>query len=91
MNVVGIGIDAVEISRFKKAIDQRGEGFLSKVFTRKELEYAENKKAAYMHMAGKFAAKEAVKKKFNLSRVLVSISHTRDLATSNAVVVSDGT
>ena len=129
MNVVGIGIDAVEISRFKKAIDQRGEGFLSKVFTRQELEYAENKKAAYMHMAGKFAAKEAVKKalpdgaeiglawadieilngedgkpysllhgqakkimeKFNLSRVLVSISHTRDLATSNAVVVSDGT
>ncbi|MDD3089049.1 MAG: holo-ACP synthase, partial [Candidatus Omnitrophica bacterium] len=62
MNVLGIGIDAVDISRFKKAVEERGGKFLEKIFTAKELEYAGSKRAAFMHMAGKFAAKEAVKK-----------------------------
>jgi holo-[acyl-carrier protein] synthase len=128
MNVVGIGIDALEIVRFRKAVEERGEKFLEKVFTPREIEYVGAKKASYMHLAGKFAAKEAVKKalpdgaeiglnwadieilngddgkpyvllhghakklkeKFGISRVLISISHTKDLATSNAVVINDG-
>ena len=62
MNIVGIGIDAVDIERFREAADKRGEVFLRKIFTLKELEYANGKKANAIHMAGKFAAKEAVKK-----------------------------
>lgn len=62
MNIVGIGIDVVEIERFRKAVEKRGENFLKKIFTKKELEYAVTKKAGYIHMSGKFAAKEAVKK-----------------------------
>lgn len=122
MNIEGIGIDAVNINRFKNAIDQWGDNFLRKIFTQKELEYAGTKRAYAVHMAGKFAAKEAVKKalpdgariglnwsdieilnsedgkpytllhgearrlmeKFNLTQVLVSISHTKELAMSNA-------
>ncbi len=129
MNIIGVGIDAVEIERFKKAVEKRGENFLAKIFTRKELEYAGTKKTYYIHIAGKFAAKEAVKKalpdgveiglnwqdieilnggdgkpyvllhdrakrlmeRFGLSDVLVSISHTWNLAMSNAVVVKNGT
>lgn len=131
MNVAGIGIDIVGIERFKTAAEQRGEGFLKKIFTQGELDYAGTKpEPGYiMHMAGKFAAKEAVKKalpdgakiglnwtdieilnsedgkpyallhgqakelmdKFKLSQVFVSISHTRDVATANAMAVTNGT
>lgn len=129
MSIAGIGIDAVKIERFAKAIDQWGEHFLKRVFTEKELAYAGTKRAYAVHMAGKFAAKEAVKKalpdgiqiglnwldieilngkdgkpqaflhgeakrleeKFNLAQILVSISHTKELATSNAVAVKHGT
>lgn len=128
MNIAGIGIDAVEIDRFRKAVEERGEKFLEKIFTPKELEYVGTKRAAYMHLAGKFAAKEAVKKalpdgaeiglnwteieilngddgkpyallhgharslmeKFGVAHVFISISHTKDLATSNAMVVKNG-
>ncbi len=62
MSILGIGIDTVDIDRFKKAFEEKGDKFFSKIFTKKEIEYAKTKKAMYMHMAGKFAAKEAVKK-----------------------------
>jgi holo-[acyl-carrier protein] synthase len=62
MNVAGIGVDTVEIERFESIAKRRGMKFLEKIFTPAELEYAETKKARYIHMAGKFAAKEAVKK-----------------------------
>lgn len=129
MSVIGIGIDVVDIKRFRKAVIQRGKRFLERIFTDREIEYSETKKSCYAHMAGKFAAKEAVKKalpegariglnwpdieilnrgdgkpyallhghakdimdEFGLTRVLVSISHTDDLATSNAMAVKDGT
>lgn len=60
--VLGIGIDGVNISRFEKAAVEHGARFLNKIFTDKELDYAKSKKAYYIHIAGKFAAKEAVKK-----------------------------
>ena len=62
MNIAGIGIDVVNIERFGKAVDKHGKHFLKKIFTQKELEYAAEKKGYSMHMAGKFAAKEAVSK-----------------------------
>jgi holo-[acyl-carrier protein] synthase len=125
MNIIGTGIDAVEIDRFEKAAREKGEKFLERIFTRKEMEYVDAKKVRFMHLAGKFAAKEAVKKALpdgariglNWSEieilngmdgkpfvrlhgeaerlakengpfeVLVSISHTRNTAISNAMVV----
>jgi holo-[acyl-carrier protein] synthase len=62
MNVIGIGIDSVDVERFTKAAKTRGVQFLKKIFTARELEYAGTKKDNFTHMAGKFAAKEAVKK-----------------------------
>jgi len=62
MNVIGIGIDSVDVKRFTKAAKERGSKFLERIFTARELEYAAGKKDNFTHMAGKFAAKEAVKK-----------------------------
>ncbi len=62
MIISGIGIDIVEVTRVEKAIKGRGDSFVGRIFTDKEREYAGSKKFRYMHLAGRFAAKEAVKK-----------------------------
>ena len=55
------GTDIIEIDRIKEAIESQGERFLKRVFTEKEIEYCESKKAQkYQHYAGRFAAKEAI-------------------------------
>ena len=55
------GTDIIEIDRIKESIESLGEKFLNKVFTQKEIEYCESKKAQkYQHYAARFAAKEAV-------------------------------
>ena len=55
------GVDIIEISRVKESIESLGERFINKVFTEKEIEYCESKKAQkYQHYAARFAAKEAV-------------------------------
>lgn len=54
------GVDIIEISRVKKSIESLGERFINRVFTEKEIEYCESKKAQkYQHYAARFAAKEA--------------------------------
>lgn len=54
------GTDIIEIDRIKESIENLGERFLQKVFTKKEIEYCESKKMQkYQHYAARFAAKEA--------------------------------
>lgn len=54
------GIDIIEVSRIKKAIETSNEAFIEKVFTKKEIEYCNSKVAnKYEHFAARFAAKEA--------------------------------
>ncbi len=130
MNIVGLGIDAVRIERFADAVEEYGVSFLNKIFTVREIDHADKKHGSHgshIHMAGKFAAKEAVKKalpegariglnwknieilnhedgkpyvvlhgeakriqeEFKIREVLVSISHTKELALSNAIGVGD--
>lgn len=55
-----IGIDIVEIKRLKKAHKKWGKSFLTKIFTSKEMAYANKKKFPYQHLAARFAAKEAI-------------------------------
>lgn len=55
------GTDIIEISRIKKSIEEMGDKFIGKIFTIKEIQYCESKKAQkYQHYAARFAAKEAV-------------------------------
>ena len=61
MNIV-TGIDIVDIERFRKILEADGESFLRRVFTDSERSIANP-----AHLAGIFAAKEAVKKAFDIT------------------------
>jgi holo-[acyl-carrier protein] synthase len=63
MPILGHGIDLVETSRIKRLHDLHGKHFLDRVFTAAEQAYcAANPKRYFEHLAGRFAAKEAVLK-----------------------------
>ena len=54
------GTDIIEIERIRQSIDDMGNKFLEKIYTKKEIEYCESKKTQkYQHYAARFAAKEA--------------------------------
>ena len=55
-----IGIDIVEIKRLSRVSRRWGKSFLNKVYTRRELAYANSKRFPYQHLAARFAAKEAI-------------------------------
>ena len=59
MHNLATGIDIVEIPRLENAIDNHGERFLNRIFTRGELQEVGHKTAS---LAARFAAKEAVAK-----------------------------
>lgn len=61
MMILGTGIDIIEIERIKNAIN-RNNKFLEKVFTSEEINYFISRNNNPCHIAGAFAAKEAVLK-----------------------------
>ena len=60
--IIGIGVDIVEIERFKSVLKRRGERFIIRIFTKGERHYSEKKLNRLGHYAARFAAKEAVLK-----------------------------
>ena len=57
------GIDIIEIDRVKESIESTEGKFCERVYTEKEIEYCESKKAQkYQHYAARFPGKEAVVK-----------------------------
>ena len=55
------GTDIIEIERIKNSIENLGEKFVNKIFTKNEIEYCNShKNVKYQHYAARFAAKEAV-------------------------------
>jgi holo-[acyl-carrier protein] synthase len=63
MSILGHGIDIVETARMKRMVEEHGQRFLDRVFTSAEQAYCSaNPKRYYEHLAGRFAAKEAVLK-----------------------------
>jgi holo-[acyl-carrier protein] synthase len=125
--IIGTGVDIVEISRVKRAANKWKNKFLNRIFTEKELNYANSKKFSYQHLAARFAAKEAVLKAFGdssinhmewknieitnnrdgkpvvkltgearrsmhkrgISDIIVSLSHTRNYAVANAILIGN--
>ena len=58
---VQCGVDIIEISRVKESIENIGDNFLNRVYTKNEIEYCESRgKSKYEHYAARFAVKEAV-------------------------------
>ena len=63
MPILGHGIDIVETARIRRMVEDHGPHFLDRVFTAAEQAYcARSPKRYYEHLAGRFAAKEAVLK-----------------------------
>jgi len=62
--IVGLGVDIVEIQRFKRARERWGRDFLEKVFTKNEISYSNKRRFLDQHLAARYATKEAVFKAF---------------------------
>lgn len=60
--ILGIGNDIIEVARIKATIEEYGAKFLNRIFTSNEQIYCLNRKEPSIHLAGRFAAKEAVVK-----------------------------
>ena len=57
--IIGTGIDLCEVGRIQEAIERHGQRMLDRVFTEREVAYAERKANRYERYAARFAAKEA--------------------------------
>lgn len=57
-----VGIDIVEIDRIESLMAGFGTRFLDRVYTKKEQDYCEASATPAQRYAGRFAAKEALKK-----------------------------
>ncbi len=61
--ILGHGIDLVEVARVTQMVERHGDHLLERVFTADELAYCRtSQKRLYEHLAGRFAAKEAILK-----------------------------
>ena len=65
MGISNIGIDIVNIERFRNKEYKKNKFFYEKIFTNSEIKYCFSFTNNSEHFAGKFAIKEAVKKSIN--------------------------
>lgn len=74
----------MELARFRQAVERGGRAFLRRVFTSGEEAYARSRpRTRFLHLAGRFAAKEAVIK------AISQIDPTRALAMHQIEVRND--
>jgi holo-[acyl-carrier protein] synthase len=64
MTIIGVGMDIVETKRIAESIERFGDRFLHRVFLEGELAYSRSMKFPHLHLAARFAAKEAISKAF---------------------------
>lgn len=62
MQFAGIGIDIADISAFRAVVRNKKDRFLQNTFSTEELQYCFSYKDPAPHLAGTFAAKEALRK-----------------------------
>ena len=79
-----IGTDLVEVTRIRSAIQETGDRFLNRIYTKTEQDYCQSKANPEIHYAGRFAAKEAVMKALKSSGINAPISFDSiDIQSSN--------
>lgn len=62
IEIKGIGIDIIEVSRIKDLYKKFGENFTERVFTEREQKYCLGKANPFTHLALRVSAKEATAK-----------------------------
>ena len=81
---IGCGIDLVELARLRAAMKRGGRAFMRRIFTPREEAYARaRRRTTLLHLAGRFAAKEAVIK------AISQIDPSRFLAMNQVEVRND--
>jgi holo-[acyl-carrier protein] synthase len=80
--ICGVGTDIVEIIRIRDAVERWGDHFLKKVFSEKEIDYCYSRNDPALHLAARFAAKEACIK-------ALSTSMTGHISMKDIVVCND--
>lgn len=77
-----IGIDIAEVDRFRNLDLQKNEYFFSRILNNDELNYCTNFEDPYPHIAGIFAAKEAILKALkiftSISLLMINIFHDKE-------------
>lgn len=86
----GLGIDLIEISRFKKLNRKKDASFLARIFTETELNYCFTFKDPATHLAGTFAAKEALSKALGAEKQFFGTLEIRRLPTGAPVAYKNG-
>jgi len=77
-------VDVVELPRFRKAMVRGGSAFMRRIFTDREAAYAKaRRRTTLLHLAGRFAAKEAVIK------AIAQVDPTRVLSMNQVEVCND--
>ena len=79
---ISIGTDIVSISRFREFARDRSHPALRKIFTPAELDYCFSKDDVEVHLAARFAGKEAIIKALN-SRNIDTVWYTDIEITNN--------
>ena len=69
-----IGTDIVEVLRIQELIDSHPKRFIQRTYTDQEQSYCAGKADSVIHYAGRFAAKEAIKKALMTSGIKEPIS-----------------
>lgn len=60
--IKGVGIDLIEVARIQKSLEEFGDTFLRRLFHPEEIAPFASHKNKAVHIAGRFAAKEAIAK-----------------------------
>ena len=68
-----IGTDIVSVVRVEKIIQKHSQRFKERTYTPIEIKFCDSKTAPHVHFAGRFAAKEAVKKALLSSGIVSNI------------------
>ena len=68
-----IGTDIVSVVRIEKIIQKHSQRFKERTYTSIEIKYCDSKAAPAVHFAGRFAAKEAIKKALLSSGIVLNI------------------
>ncbi len=62
MNSIGVGVDIERIERFKKPARGKDSKFFHKIYTEPEIDYCFSHAQPYIHLAARYAGKEAIVK-----------------------------
>jgi len=68
--IVGVGMDLTEVDRIAQMVKRWGDSFTHRIYTDGEREYSMSRVNAAMHLAARFAAKEATLKSLGVPRGL---------------------